>query len=321
MESSSASVRSKRRRLISVSSYVLPQRPDLPVTFESLNDDTLGLILKFVGNKSYRSFGGLNKRCKEVYLTTQGMTKETFVFGYAPSFSRIMDSIETSSRYCRLAAKGVVCYNRLDVLALALQQQKKYLLRDICFLATEEGRLDILDEVLNNVEDDEYIKRFIFEEVGRFNYLIDRYAALHGKLEVLKWIETKGFNINTYVCAESAACNGYLHILQWLRLQEEKDLKLYSELYLYAIDFGIHLHVLKWLKEKEVPFHPDLFGKAVYEGNLDVLQWLHNEGCPWPEDSYELDVHEVHEEEVNPEVIEWLRGNGYGNRIVNTNDT
>jgi len=139
-----------------MSSNVSPLRPDLPATFESLNDDTLTTVLEFVGDKCYRSFGGINKRCREVYLSSE-MTKETFLYGYAP-LSRITDKIERAIedyeragefdwKLRKRVGKGVVFYNRWDVLSWALQQRNKYVLNGICNIAAEEGRIDLLDEV------------------------------------------------------------------------------------------------------------------------------------------------------------------------------
>eukprot|EP00594_Rhizosolenia_setigera_P014942 CAMPEP_0178967800 /NCGR_PEP_ID=MMETSP0789-20121207/17831_1 /TAXON_ID=3005 /ORGANISM="Rhizosolenia setigera, Strain CCMP 1694" /LENGTH=301 /DNA_ID=CAMNT_0020653521 /DNA_START=30 /DNA_END=935 /DNA_ORIENTATION=+ len=301
MESS----RSKRRRLIS--SNVSPRRrPDLPAIFESLNDDTLTTILEFVGNKSYATYAGINKQCREVYLSS-GMTKETFVYGYGP-LSVIQNRYDNNPSYSARVAlsKGVLFFNRKDVLGWAFQERKTYLLREICNVAAGEGRLDLLNQVLYNIEDEDD-KRFIFEEV-------DCYAAKNGTLNVLKWYDTKGFNFYKDCYAEIAAKHGHLHILKWLR--EEKRLELERELYCEVIWGSGQLHVMKWLREQEVDWDDWTFRYAAWNGNINILQWLHNEGCPWPRG----DAYLVSDEDVTPEVIDWCRSNGYGDRIVFTND-
>eukprot|EP00594_Rhizosolenia_setigera_P019316 CAMPEP_0178956388 /NCGR_PEP_ID=MMETSP0789-20121207/10218_1 /TAXON_ID=3005 /ORGANISM="Rhizosolenia setigera, Strain CCMP 1694" /LENGTH=305 /DNA_ID=CAMNT_0020638295 /DNA_START=518 /DNA_END=1433 /DNA_ORIENTATION=+ len=285
MESS----RSKRRRLILVSSNVSSQWPGLPAICESLNDDTLTTILEFVGDKSYRSFGGVNKHCKEVYLNTQGMTKETFLFGYAP-LSVIIDRYDddTSVEARGALSKGVVFYNRRDVLDWALQHQMTKLLSRICSIAAGEGRIDILVEMWNYIDDD---KRSIFRGLGR-------YAAIGGKLNVLKWIETKGLFFDKDRCAMVAACHAQPHIIQWLK--EEQDFELDGELYLHAIRGG-QLNVMKWLREQEVYWDEYTFTIAAEKGNLEVLQWLHDEGCPWPKETEDEDELSLHEDEIEPE--------------------
>jgi len=308
MESSSISVRSNKRRRV-LQFYVSSQWPDLPAIFESLNDDTLTTVLEFVGKKSYRSFGGVNKRCKEVYLATKGMTKETFLFGYGP-LSRVTDRIErveqhnhNSWKLLNAVGEGVVRYNRRDVMEWALEEKEKKIIQVICNVAACEERLDILDEVWNNFdfEDDEDVRRFVYRDV-RVGYT----AARHGKLNVLKWLETKGLSVNKKSCAMEAARHGHLHIMKWLL--EEKDLELDEGLYFEAIAGG-HLHVMKWLREKEVPWDEYTFRNAAYKANMNILQWLYDEGCTWPE------YIQVFEDKVKPEVIEWLRSHGYHNRI------
>jgi len=301
--------RSKRRRLMST--YVsLRPRPDLPARFESLIDDTLTTVLEFVGNKSYSTFGGINKHCREIYITS-GMTKETYVYGYAP-LSAIIDRIEGVDEdnddweVFEGVGKGVVLYNRRDVLDWALKERNNDLLKEICEVAAEEGRKDILNKVWNKVEDEDD-KEYVFDYV-------DVNAARGGKLNVSKWIDKKGLPLpdNTYTCARGAAANGHLHILEWLRKKRRLRLEYYEvgiDLCCDAID-GDHLHVLKWLREKGVHWSDEAFPIAAKGGYLEILQWLHNEGCPWPD--Y---VYRVYADALKPEVMDWLRENGYANRI------
>eukprot|EP00594_Rhizosolenia_setigera_P017096 CAMPEP_0178960274 /NCGR_PEP_ID=MMETSP0789-20121207/12869_1 /TAXON_ID=3005 /ORGANISM="Rhizosolenia setigera, Strain CCMP 1694" /LENGTH=177 /DNA_ID=CAMNT_0020643597 /DNA_START=92 /DNA_END=623 /DNA_ORIENTATION=+ len=169
-------------------------------------------------------------------------------------------------------AKGVVYYNRRDLLDWALQEQYTYLLSQICFAAAREGRIYLLDEVWN-ITDEEDFETYIVGDVNG-------YAAIHDRLEVLKWLETKGSYIDKDWCARGAAFGGQLHIIQWLR--EEYGLKLFGELYDNAA-IGNQLHFLRWLREQEVDWGERTFVDAAEKGNLDILQWLHNEGCPWPD--------------------------------------
>eukprot|EP00594_Rhizosolenia_setigera_P018063 CAMPEP_0178964670 /NCGR_PEP_ID=MMETSP0789-20121207/15811_1 /TAXON_ID=3005 /ORGANISM="Rhizosolenia setigera, Strain CCMP 1694" /LENGTH=205 /DNA_ID=CAMNT_0020649481 /DNA_START=163 /DNA_END=777 /DNA_ORIENTATION=- len=205
------------------------------------------------------------------------MTKETFLFGYAP-LSVITDRYERDGRYNWILRealyKGVLFYNRKDVLEWALEERNYRVLSRICCVAAEEGRIDLLYKVWNYIDDYEDDKENIFGGVGNN-------ATNHGQLNVLKWLESKGFYIDKYECAAGAARGGYLHIIQWLK--EEKALQLHGELYFYAIDGGGHLHVMKWLREQEVDWSEEAFPYAANKGNLNILQWLHDEGCPWPE--------------------------------------
>jgi len=295
------SQRRKRRRLISISSNV-SSWPHVPARFESLNDDTLTKVLEFVGDNSYRSFGGLNYHCKEIYIRS-GMTKKTFVYGYA-TLSVIQDKIERGLQLDWMlpqkVGKGVVFYNRKDVLEWALREQNINLLGGICFEATQEGRIDVLDEVWNNI-DHEGEFWMIFEE-------LDEHATRGGRLNVLKWYETKGKDIDKDMCATLAARDGHLNILQWLR--EEKSFEFGGKFYCRAVEGG-RLHVMKWLREIEVPWTEGTFSYSAWGGNPDILQWLHDEGCPWPRG----DAHRVYADGLQPELVDWLHANGYGDRI------
>eukprot|EP00594_Rhizosolenia_setigera_P017174 CAMPEP_0178961476 /NCGR_PEP_ID=MMETSP0789-20121207/13729_1 /TAXON_ID=3005 /ORGANISM="Rhizosolenia setigera, Strain CCMP 1694" /LENGTH=326 /DNA_ID=CAMNT_0020645317 /DNA_START=193 /DNA_END=1173 /DNA_ORIENTATION=- len=310
----------KRQRLMVLSSYVSPPRPDLPATFESLNNDTLSKTLEFVGGKSYKSFGGINKQCREVYLNTPGMTKETFLYGYG-SLAAIKDEASKITLHENYevsdyelfypVGKGVVYHNRRDVFEWALQERKYDVLNGICQIAGEEGRINLLDEVLNKVKDwDEDDTEDILEEIF---YFVDISAAFRGKLSVLKWYHTKGLLFNVSLCADHAARIGHLDIIQWL--QEEEDLELRGGFYYYAVCGG-QLHILKWLRERQVPWSGWTFASAAEKGNMNILQWLHDEGCPWPEDNGEDYYHRVCEGDLKPGVVDWLRANGYGDRII-----
>jgi len=281
-------------------SHHVPSQPDLPAVFESLNGDTLGLILKFVGDKSYRSFGGSNKHCKEIYITS-GMAKETFVYGYGP-LSVIKDRCKIITEdhdwgVGKPVGKGVVLFNRRDVLHWAIEEKNKQLLRKICNVAGEEGRVDVLNEIWENVEDE--------DDKDNVFFFTDYSAAQGCKLNVLKWLELKGLSVNYNCCASEAAKAGQLHILEWLR--KDKGAKLSEALYNEAID-GNQMHVLKWLREKGVHWQPFTFGCAEDKGNLDILQYLHDEGCP-------SRLPRLSENELKPEVVDWLRANGYHHRI------
>jgi len=159
---------------------------------------------------------------------------------------------------------------------------------------------------LSNVED--------WNDKEDIFYYVQCHVNFRGKLEVLKWLDMKGFDFDKSVCAIDAAHFGNLHIIQWLR--EVKGLELDGELYCCAIEGG-QLRVLKWLRERKVPWTERTFKCAVKEGNLDILQWLHNEGCPWPDNIW----YRVHEDEIEPESLAWLRANGYGDKYAHKQES
>lgn len=196
--------------------------------------------------------------------------------------------------------KGVVLFNRRDVLGWALEERNTKILRGICKIAAEECRINLLEEVFNAVEDWCEKKEDIFGDV-------DCAAANGGKLNVLMWFEQKGLSIDKVDCAEEASHGGQLHILEWLR--EEQGLELFEDLYCSAIA-GNQFHVMKWLREQKVPWYDYTFACAAAEGNMKVLQWLENEDCPWDPNIL------ISQSFLNDDVIQLLLVIGHGDKFV-----
>lgn len=101
--------------------------------FKRLNDDTLGLILKFVGKRSCYAYGAIKKRCRDIQHMIY-IAKETFLYGYVTlSVTRGKYNKDVT----RSVAKSVVLYNRR-----ALLMKHQNILRSTCSLALEKGRKD-----------------------------------------------------------------------------------------------------------------------------------------------------------------------------------
>lgn len=120
-------------------------------SFNSLKDDNLRLILKFVGKKSYRGFGEINKRCWDLY-NASGLEKETFWYGYVPF--RVIIHFFENRHYEFSVGRAIVYFGRFDLLLWVLMNQKSYVFYGICAIAAEAGKLDILELVYDNCEDD-----------------------------------------------------------------------------------------------------------------------------------------------------------------------
>ncbi|KAL6063217.1 Ankyrin repeat-containing domain [Balamuthia mandrillaris] len=68
-----------------------------------------------------------------------------------------------------------------------------------------------------------------------------------------------------------------------------------------------HLHLLKWLREQEdpPPWIPAVCTVATSEGQLETLQWLRSQGCPWDEKTCSSAASGGH-----LEVLKWAIANG-----------
>jgi len=243
--------------------------------FESLVDDTLDLVLQFVGKRSYRSYGGINKRCRMIFLS-KNLPKETFFCGYAPlSMIKDKESVvefkEKVARYNYRLALGVVKCNRYDILQWLLLEKNKRAIVEIFDNAASYG-LNTLKRVKNLVGDDAFTAMKIYED-----WDVCEIAAWWGKLDVLNWFKSKGwFDPNRVASGmKVAARNGNIPILEWLM---ENGCELDKNLFCGAAGGG-HLNVFRFLEEKNCPLDLNrCMPFAASGGSLEIIQWLVQHG-------------------------------------------
>lgn len=225
--------------------------------FESLNNDTLDLVLEFVGKSSYSVFGKLNKRSHEVYLSS-GWPKETFLCGYAPlsifEEGYIRPSYES-------VGKAVVYYNRGDLLNWAIREKNKKMLWGICEIAAEAGITNVLGEVLNSST---------LRKKKKFSDYLDIVAAEIGHLNVLKWLDTNVLSINKEECVQYAASKDHVKVLEWF-LDSGYEFDKDEDVFLYAADGG-NLGACKWLLEQGCSWNESTLTIAVRAGNIQLLR-------------------------------------------------
>jgi len=212
--------------------------------------------------------------------------------------------------------------------------------------AAEYGELDIL--------------KYIHENGGScWNKQVSRSAIENGHVHVLKYIHEKGGPVSESIVNLSdvaknghlnviiyfrdtglfplskikigtinynAACNGHIHILQYLH----ENNNLWSESASRGAAFGGHLKILKYLQANEYPWAEDVCTHAAKNGQLDVvkylceegwacfyaakqgyfeiLKYLHENGCPWGtpyQDCY------LQRKDWKADILKYLRENGY----------
>jgi len=243
--------------------------------FESLVDDTLDLVLQFVGKRSYRSYGGINKRCRMIFLS-KNLPKETFFCGYAP-LSMIKDEVsmvelkENDARYTYRLGKAVVEFNRYDILQWLLLEKNKRAIVKSFDIAAYYG-LNTLKRLENLVGDDAFTTMKIYED-----WHVCERAAWYGKLDVLNWLKSKGWfdpnRIGTGM--RVAARKGNILILEWLM---ENGCHLDKNVF-YGAAKGGHLNVLEFLKVKNCPLDLNLcVSGAARGGSLESIRWLIQHG-------------------------------------------
>ena len=129
-----------------------------------------------------------------------------------------------------------------------------------------------------------------------------RLAIENGNLPLLKFFGAKQCPYPSYdVACHSAAANGHLHILLWLR---ENRSPWDENTFICAAQNG-QLHVLQWLREIGCPWNKKTISILATNGHLQVLQWARENGCPWNHDTCRLAAANGH-----LHVLQWAQENG-----------
>lgn len=133
------------------------------------------------------------------------------------------------------------------------------------YRASEIGRLDVLIALEN-------------KGIRPHQYESDL-AAANGHLELLEWMESKGYPHPDLYGANEAAKNGQIKVLEWL---EQRGYTLPN---LIGANHGAmhgRIEVLNWLNERGI--HPDQKGAnwAALNGQLEALEWMEERryACP-----------------------------------------
>ena len=110
------------------------------------------------------------------------------------------------------------------------------------------------------------------------------YAALHGSVEVLRWLhEEKGFELNDKT-GWWAGLGGSIEVFEHLSLRGYKSTKAACE----GTAIGGHLEALKYLRglDPPCPWDNNTCAWAAEGGHLEVLKWLRSQDPPCPWDVY-----------------------------------
>ena len=106
-------------------------------------------------------------------------------------------------------------------------------------------------------------------------------AAENGCLPVLQWLRTNDAPWDFRTCA-FAAKNGHLDILQWARTNDAP----WNEMTCFFAALGGrgNLDILKWARANGCPWD-DMTCAVAARTSRRVLMWARNNGCPWKEDT------------------------------------
>ena len=148
------------------------------------------------------------------------------------------------------------------------------------------------------------------------------YLAGKGYLDVLKWLYNKGnirhsqlltsvshkhftdagsdWTLPIKTATQSAAKNGQLEVLKWLRDQDAE----WDETICRDAAKNGHFELLKWSYENGCPWNKDVTMFAAQNNQTEIVKWLIDNGCP-----YDEWVGIFAANNRNIDLLEWLRRN------------
>ncbi len=123
-------------------------------------------------------------------------------------------------------------------------------------------------------------------------------AVKAGRLDVLTWFRERGCPCHGGDCSTAAGA-GHLVLLQQL-IAQGSSFK--PERCLVKACYGGHIPVAQWLVATyNVPLDSHYIADAAMSGNLDLVKWLHQQGCPWDSEATQ------HAAMIgNLEIFQWL---------------
>jgi len=62
-----------------------------------------------------------------------------------------------------------------------------------------------------------------------------------------------------------------------------------------------NLNILKWVRENGCPWNSSTCIKAASGGHLEILKWAHENGCPWDKEGC------IRHAKKYPEIISWIK--------------
>ena len=331
-----------------------PMENNAAVSWYSLPVEVAGIILSFVTAENLTAGIPLHFVCKQwhTFLPSPPSTElrdfAVSLIEHGPisllQWARQNGCPFSSFECCVAAAKG----GNLKELKLLMKEVRgegkggyfdEETCRKVCFNAALGGHLEVLkwlrkkrswcyNAFLGAAQSGnlELLKWLWANGMGRSEE-VTCYAARGGHLEALQWLYAKGFLWEKEEIVINAAASGNLEMMEWLRdidirpppeaahqpaengnLEMLKWLKIYSwgGWSPYTMSFAVsggHLEVMNWLHENGCPVGDVSCIKSLQDGNLEVLKWLREHGCSWGENGLRKAAENGHFEVFPPSLL------------------
>lgn len=105
------------------------------------------------------------------------------------------------------------------------------------------------------------------------------YAAKGGQLETLRWLIESGCPYDERTCAW-AAVEGNIEVLEYA--MGELDIECGEWTCACCAESG-KLDMLKWLRERDIPWDEDVLIGSCLNGKFELFRWAKENGCPGSE--------------------------------------
>lgn len=204
------------------------------------------------------------------------------MFRYLFQEIRMQMPNETTETIFKMAMK----YHRQNIIDWILynfRDQLKKFSTDVIVTAAEYGYLDVLKMLHESNKSDELKKDIPFEALEN--------AINQGYLEIAKWIHSKQKYSNLSCSVDNAVIKGYYNVIEWA--QEEIGISYDNQSLFIAAECN-HFDVVKllfFIDEDEDDFSDtesvqstaykskDIFDRAILSGNIEMLDWLIDNGA------------------------------------------
>jgi hypothetical protein len=103
-------------------------------------------------------------------------------------------------------------------------------------------------------------------------------AAEAGSVDIMQWLVEKHVALNPHTTAVAAAKSGAVQVFEWLQ-QRGVSLTIFA---MQTAASNGHLPLIQWLRSSaECPSDSAVAARAAESGHVETVRFLHENGCPW----------------------------------------
>lgn len=130
------------------------------------------------------------------------------------------------------------------------------------------------------------------------------HAGFNNNFNIVRWAYDKGFKLTSNVVI-SAALHGHLDILKWVKnVDVNGDCKWNAAVFSRAAGTG-NIEMLQWLYDNKIPWNQCAPSWAISSNHLSAVEWLREKGCDCRY-TWEAAIHNK-----SLDTLKWLYNNEY----------